>query len=170
MTLFRGGVLTHECHQRERRMHARKQTGLSTDSRWVARGLRMAALRRRQHKWRHVVSVTKKLDGDIVKLYPRGTFSGGNETDELEKMIADVAASGNTRMIVNFKECEWLTSLPLSVFVRAHITYKNRGGEIKICGLGKRVKNIFIITKLISVFDHYETEEEALRAFAAMTA
>ena len=115
------------------------------------------------------MGVTKKTDGDIVKIYPRGIFSGGKETDELEKVVMDTAASGNTRMLVNFSECEWLTSLPLSVFVRAHINYKNRGGDIKICGLGKRVKNVFIITSLIKVFDHYETEEEALKAFTAMT-
>ena len=41
-----------------------------------------------------------------------------------------------------------------------------RGGEIKLCGLGKRLKDLFTMTKLIMVFDHHETAEQAIAAFA----
>ena len=50
--------------------------------------------------------------------------------------------------------------------MRGYANYKGRGGEVKLCGLGKRLKDLFTMTKLIFVFDHFESEELALAAFA----
>ena len=55
----------------------------------------------------------------------------------------------------------------LGVLMRGYANYRGRGGEIKLCGLGKRIKDLFTMTKLIMVFDHHETEDEAIAAFAA---
>ena len=59
-----------------------------------------------------------------------------------------------------------LYSIAIGVIMRAFANYRGRGGEIKLCGLGKRLKDLFIMTKLIMVFDHHETEEQTLAAFA----
>jgi anti-anti-sigma regulatory factor len=50
--------------------------------------------------------------------------------------------------------------------MRGFANYRSRGGEIRLCGLGKRIKDLFTMTKLIMVFDHHETEEQALASFA----
>jgi hypothetical protein len=50
--------------------------------------------------------------------------------------------------------------------MRGYTNYKGRSGEIKLCGLGKRMKSIFVMTKLIMLFDHHDGEEQALAAFA----
>ena len=49
--------------------------------------------------------------------------------------------------------------------MRGYASYKSRGGEIKLCMLGKRLKDLFTMTKLIMVFDHHDSEEEAIAAF-----
>ena len=100
----------------------------------------------------------------IVVLYPKGSFFGDRETDELQKAILDEAAGGNTRLVLNMAECQALNSTALGVLMRGYASYKGRGGEIKLCGLGKRIKDLFTMTKLIMVFDHHETE--AIAAFA----
>ena len=102
----------------------------------------------------------------IVVLYPKGSFFGDRETDELQKAILDEAAGGNTRLVLNMAECQALNSTALGVLMRGYASYKGRGGEIKLCGLGKRIKDLFTMTKLIMVFDHHETEDEAIAAFA----
>ena len=103
----------------------------------------------------------------IVVLYPRGRFFGDKETDELQKAILDEAAAGNTRLVLNLAECTALNSIAIGVLLRGYANYKGRGGEIKLCGLGKRLQDLFTMTKLIMVFDHHETEEQAVAAFAA---
>ena len=96
----------------------------------------------------------------------KGSFFGDRETDELQKAILDEAASGNTHLVMNMKECQALNSIAIGVLMRGYTNYRGRGGEIKLCGLGKRLKDLFTMTKLIMVFDHHDTEELAIAAFA----
>ena len=112
------------------------------------------------------MAVRRRQVQSIVVLYPKGNFFGDTETDDLQKAILDEAASGNTRLVLNLAECQALNSTALGVLMRGYANYKGRGGEIKLCGLGKRIKDLFTMTKLIMVFDHHETEDEALAAFA----
>ena len=112
------------------------------------------------------MAVRRKQVRSIVVLYPKGSFFGDSETDELQKAIMDEAAGGNTRLVLNLAECQALNSTAIGVLMRGYANYKGRGGEIKLCGLGKRIKDLFTMTKLIMVFDHHETEDEAVAAFA----
>jgi anti-sigma B factor antagonist len=111
------------------------------------------------------VSVRRRAIRSVVVLYPAGSFFGDSETDELQKAVMDEAASGNARLILNMSECQALNSIAIGVLMRGFANYRSRGGEIKLCGLGKRIRDLFTMTKLIMVFDHHETEEQALAAF-----
>lgn len=112
------------------------------------------------------MAVRRRQIESIVVLYPRGSFFGDTETDELQKAILDEAATGNRHLVLNMTECQALNSTALGVLMRGYANYRGRGGEVKLCGLGKRLKDLFVMTKLIMVFDHHETEDEALAAFA----
>ena len=112
------------------------------------------------------MSVSRKQVRSITVLTPKGRFYGDRETDELEKSILDEAATGNTRLVLNMGECEALNSVGIGTLMRGYANYKSRGGEVKLCGLGKRLKDLFTMTKLIFVFDHHDTEELAIAAFA----
>mgnify|MGYP001590762726 FL=1 len=112
------------------------------------------------------MAIRRKQVRSVVVLYPKGSFFGDQETDEFQKALADEAASGNTRLILNMTDCQALNSIAIGVLMRSYANYKGRGGQIKLCGLGKRLHDLFTMTKLIMVFDHHETEEQARAAFA----
>jgi len=116
------------------------------------------------------VGVKKKQVLSITILSLKGSFFGDKETDEMQKAIMDEAAAGNTRLILDLTECDALNSIAIGVLMRAFANYKGRQGEIKLVGLGKRLKQMFVMMKLIMVFDHHDTEEQALAAFAGGTA
>jgi anti-sigma B factor antagonist len=113
-----------------------------------------------------IVAVRRKQAGPIVTLYLAGSFFGDKETDELQKTLMDEATEGNVKLVLNLSECTAMNSTAIGVLMRAYANYKSRGGEIKLCGLGKRLKDLFTMTKLIMVFDHHETQEEAIAAFS----
>ena len=115
------------------------------------------------------MAVRRKAVQDIVVLYPKGSFYGDTETDDLQKAILDEAAAGNTRLVLNMSEVQALNSMAIGVLMRGYANYKGRGGEIKLCGLGRRLHDLFTMTKLIMVFDHHESEDKAMAAFAAET-
>ena len=112
------------------------------------------------------MGIQRKQLRTVTVLSLKGSFFGDRETDELQKSILDEAASGNTRLVLNMSECQALNSIAIGVLMRGYTNYRGRGGEIKLCGLGKRLKDLFTMTKLIMVFDHHETEEQAIAAFA----
>ena len=112
------------------------------------------------------MAVRRKEIRSIVVLSLKGSFFGDGETDELQKAIMDQAAAGNTRLILNLSDCHALNSMAIGVVMRGFANYRGRGGEVKLCGLGKRIRDLFTMTKLIMVFDHHETEEEAIASFA----
>lgn len=112
------------------------------------------------------MSVSRREVRSIVVLSVKGSFFGDGETDELQKAILDEAAGGNTRLVLDMSGCQALNSTALGVLMRGYANYKGRGGEIKLCGLGRRIKDLFTMTKLIMVFDHHETEIEAIAAFS----
>jgi len=111
------------------------------------------------------VAVKRREVRSIVILSPKGRFYGDQETDELEKAVMTEAAAGNKMLVLNMGECDALNSVAIGVLMRGYANYKGRGGEIKLCALGKRIKDLFVMTKLIMVFDHHDTEEEAIAAF-----
>lgn len=113
-----------------------------------------------------VVAVRRREVRNITVLSLRGSFFGDSETDELQKAILDEAGAGNQRLVMNLSECQTLNSIAIGALMRGFANYRGRGGEIKLCALGKRIKDLFTMTKLIMVFEHYETEEEAIAAFA----
>ena len=112
------------------------------------------------------MAVKRREVRSIVVLSLKGRFYGDQETDELEKVLMTEAAAGNKMLVLNMGECESLSSVPIGVLMRGYANYKARGGEIKLCALGKRIKDLFTMTKLIMVFDHHDTEEQAIAAFA----
>ena len=112
------------------------------------------------------MAIRRRQVGTVVILYPRGNFFGDHETDELQKAIMDEAAGGNVRLILNMTECQALNSIAIGVLMRGYANYRSRGGEIRLCGLGKRLNDLFTMTKLIYVFGHHSSEEEALASFA----
>jgi len=112
------------------------------------------------------MAIRRREVRSIVVLYPKGSFFGDRETDDLQKAIMDEAAAGNTKLLLNLTECNALNSIAIGSLMRGYTNYKGRSGEIKLCGLGKRLHDLFTMTKLIMVFDHHDTEEQAIAAFA----
>src|SRR3989442_11989753 len=102
----------------------------------------------------------------ITVLEVSGKFFGDEETDQLKKAIADAAASGNSRLVLDMSECNMMNSTVLTVLVNAHKNYDARQGMIKICGLQQRMENMLVMTRLINVFGHYPTVGEAIASFA----
>ncbi len=116
------------------------------------------------------MGIHRKTSGNITVLQVSGEFYGGDETDQLREAILDEAANGNLRLLLDLSECVHMNSTGLSVVVEAHRNYAARQGEIKLCGLQKKMRSQLVMTRLINIFGHYSTEAEALAAFAVSPA
>jgi len=105
---------------------------------------------------------------DIAIVSPRGALVGGEESDALKSVVADLYEQGNRKLIINLSGVTYCNSLGIGTLVGLHTMYTRGGGQIKLCEMGRGIQNLFVITKLISVFEVEESRDEAIASFQAM--
>lgn len=102
---------------------------------------------------------------EIAVLEPRGSLIGGEETDELKTKAHDLLEQGNRKLVLDLGGVTYINSTGIGALVGIHTMYTKSQGKIKLCNMGKGVQNVFVITRLSSVFDVEETRDVAVKNF-----
>jgi len=111
------------------------------------------------------MTIEERRVGDVAMLDIKGRFVLG-EGDEMLKLRADdLVRRGVTSVILNLEGVPYIDSVGLAEIVRAYTTLTRHGGTLKLVGLNKRVRDLFAITKLVSVFEIHDTEARAVQSF-----
>ena len=79
--------------------------------------------------------------------------------------VQRLVSQGRVKLVVNFQAVPYIDSAALGEIVRAYTTVIRRGGALKLLDLTARVRTLFAITRLLSVFEHFETEALAVESF-----
>jgi anti-sigma B factor antagonist len=116
------------------------------------------------------MGLTLRSENGITILTPSGMLLGGKETDELAAKISELDAAGEQKLILDMSRVTFMSSIGIAAVLRAHISYTKRGAVVKICGLDRRMREIFALVRIAMVFGDnlHDTLEEALAAFDAM--
>src|SRR6185503_2890209 len=89
----------------------------------------------------------------------------GGGVVELHKAIRTLLNEGKTQILLNLSGVTHIDSSGLGELVSSHISVSNKGGEIKLSHLTDRLRDLMTITKLLTVFDVYDNESEAVASF-----
>ncbi len=108
------------------------------------------------------MSLEKEKRGDIWVLTPRKDLSGGEETRDLESAIQEIISQGVPQIVVDLGRVSYINSAGLGTLVALHTSCRNRQGFLRLAQIGKRIKNLFLITKLSFVFETFDSVDEAL--------
>ncbi|HEU0006837.1 MAG TPA: STAS domain-containing protein [Terriglobia bacterium] len=113
------------------------------------------------------VSFQVKNTGDVCVLSPEGKIVIGDEVGALREKIKQLLDTGNKNILINLANVSYIDSTGVGALVGSFTTIRNQGGQMKLSNLSQRVKDILLVTKLLTVFDVYENETEGARSFAA---
>lgn len=111
-----------------------------------------------ESKIRHVDGVT------ILDL--SGKITLGEASGKLRSAVQDALGAGSKKILLNLADVNYIDSAGLGEMVSAYTTVKNGGGELKLVALTKRVRDLLVITKLLTVFDVKEDEKDAIASFS----
>jgi anti-sigma B factor antagonist len=111
--------------------------------------------------------ILEKLVGEVIVLDLRGRLTLGDGTEALRDRIRQLVQSGYTRIILNFEDVRYIDSVGLSTLVSTYTTTRREGGDLKLLNLTKRVHDLLQITRLSTVFEIYDTLEDAQRSFGS---
>jgi anti-sigma B factor antagonist len=94
-----------------------------------------------------------------------GRITLGEGSSALRETIRELVNKGQKKILLNLAEVSYIDSSGIGELVSAFTTVTNQGGQLKLLGLTKRVKDLLQITKLYTVFDVHEDEAHAIRSF-----
>jgi anti-sigma B factor antagonist len=105
-----------------------------------------------------------KLNDGIIVVDCAGRIIFGEETSELRDQVKGLISEG-ARVVLNLGEVNYIDSGGLGTLVALYTSAQSAGGAIKLARLTRRVGDLLQVTKLLTVFEVYETEEEAVESF-----
>jgi anti-sigma B factor antagonist len=84
---------------------------------------------------------------------------------QIKERIKDLLADGQRKILLNLGDVSYIDSAGLGAMISCYATAKREGGQLKLVNLTKRVQDLLTITKLITVFDTFDTEKEAIESY-----
>jgi anti-sigma B factor antagonist len=84
---------------------------------------------------------------------------------QVKDRIKDLLADGQRSILLNLGDVSYIDSAGLGALISGYTTVKREGGQLKLVNLTKRIKDLLAITKLITVFDTYENENDAIDSY-----
>jgi anti-sigma B factor antagonist len=102
-----------------------------------------------------------KLDGRIVL---------GEESNSLREKLKSLLAEGKKKIILNMANIKYIDSAGLGTLVAAHLSAKTQGASVRLCHLGNKFHEVLQMTKLLTVFEVYDTEAAAVSSFQSFAA
>jgi anti-sigma B factor antagonist len=104
---------------------------------------------------------------DVVVLDVSGRITVGEGNVILRDIVRDLADKGNKKVVLNLGEVGYIDSSGLGELVKTHTTIRNKGGELKLANLNKRVSDLLQMTRLSMVFDIQKDESSAISSFGS---
>jgi anti-sigma B factor antagonist len=111
------------------------------------------------------LEVKERQAGDVTILDLRGEVRIGEGSIALRDAIRNLADSGKKKLLLNLAGVSYIDSSGIGELIANYTTITRQGGQLKLLKLTDRVQNLLVITKLLTVFDSYEDEAEALKSF-----
>ncbi len=111
------------------------------------------------------MAIKEEMKAGVSILEIKGKLMGGDETTEIHNRVKELVANGVTKVVIDLGKVSWMNSTGLGALMSSLTTVKNAKGELKIARATDKVKSLFMVTKLITIFDSYDSVEDALKAF-----
>jgi anti-sigma B factor antagonist len=113
------------------------------------------------------MQIDERTIGDVVVLDIKGRVQLGEGDEMLKDKVNSLLNQGRKKIVLNLAEVPYIDSAGLGEVVRTFTTVSRQGGNLKLLNLTKRITDLLAITKLLTVFDTYDSEQDAVQSFSA---
>jgi len=113
------------------------------------------------------MQIDERVVDDVTILDLKGKMTLGEGDELLKDKINSLASQGHKKLVLNLEAVPYIDSAGLGEIVRTYTSISRQGGKLKLLNVSKRIYDLLVITKLVTIFDSYEDENEAVRSFAS---
>jgi anti-sigma B factor antagonist len=111
------------------------------------------------------LDIQPRQAGDITILDLTGEVRIGAGSVALRDTIRGLADEGRKKLLLNLAGVKYMDSTGIGELIANYTTMTRQGGQLKLLNLTDRIQNLLVITKLLTVFDSFDNEAEALKSF-----
>jgi anti-sigma B factor antagonist len=111
------------------------------------------------------LDVKERQAGDVTILDLSGEVRIGEGAVALRDSIRNLSDQGKKKVLLNLAGVKYMDSTGVGELIANYTTITRGGGQLKLLSLTERIQNLLVITKLLTVFDSYDNEAEALKSF-----
>jgi anti-sigma B factor antagonist len=115
------------------------------------------------------MDITERTVDGITILDLSGKLTMNDGAELLKDKSESLVFQGRSRVIVNLAAVPYIDSGGLGQLVACYTTLAKAGGRLKLLNVGTRNHDLLSITTLVSVFDTFDTEREAIESYATTT-
>jgi anti-sigma B factor antagonist len=111
------------------------------------------------------MQIEERIVDEVTILDLKGKITLGEGDEALKDKINSLAHQGRKKILLNLEGVPYIDSAGLGEVVRTYTTVSRQGGQLKLVNLTKRITDLLSITKLLTVFETFGSEPEALKSF-----
>ena len=112
------------------------------------------------------MQIEERVVNDVTILDLKGKITLGEGDEALREKINNLISQNKKRILLNLADVPYIDSAGLGEVVRTYTTVSRQGGQLKLVNLTKRITDLLSITKLLTVFEAFDSETEALKSYS----
>jgi len=109
------------------------------------------------------IKTTEKYEAVIIEL--KGNVMGGEDTKDFNELLHKLIDKGKTRIVIDLGSVKFMNSSGLGMLIGGLTTAKKADGIFKLANVTEKIESLLIITKLITIFETYDSVDKAVEAF-----
>ena len=108
------------------------------------------------------IKTTEKYGAIIIEL--KGNVMGGDDTKDFNNLLHKLIDEEKTRVIIDLGDVKFMNSSGLGMMIGGLTTMKKANGQYKLANVTDKIESLLIITKLITIFEHYDSVDAAVES------
>ena len=112
------------------------------------------------------MKLSDRIQDDVVILEPKGKIMGGPDASLLQEKLYEYIEQNRKQVVVDLAKVDWMNSTGLGILISGYTSLRNSEGQLKLANVTDKIQSLLTITKLVTVFETYDTVDEAIKSFS----
>ncbi|GAB5520610.1 MAG: STAS domain-containing protein [Bacteroidota bacterium] len=108
-------------------------------------------------------NVDERYNAVVITL--KGNVMGGPDGAKMHDTLHEMRENGKKNVVVDLSKVKFMNSSGLGMLISGMTTMRNAGGDLRLANVADRIQSLLVITKLITVFKHFESVDEAIESY-----
>ncbi|NOY88027.1 MAG: STAS domain-containing protein [FCB group bacterium] len=111
------------------------------------------------------MNLTDREQDGVVIIEPKGKIMGGPDASLLHDKLYEFIEQNKKKVIIDLSRVDWMNSTGLGILISGYTTLRNNDGELKLANVTEKIQSLLTITKLVTVFEAYDSIDDAIKSF-----